>query len=216
MTTAKTLLSSAALALTLAGCMGTSNRGMESVHQPVVQRADYAIDLAAGGSGLAPGETARLTGWFDAMRLGYGDRVSVDDPAGRAYGARAEVSGVVAGYGLLLADEAPVTTGIVAPGTVRVVVSRAQAAVPGCPDWSRDSARNFDANTSSNHGCAINSNLAAMVADPADLVRGRSGSGVNDPAVSSKAIESFRKGPTTGAQGLPGGVSSVSVAKGGS
>lgn len=215
MTTAKTLLSSAALALTLAGCMGTHNRGMESVHQPVVERADYAIDLAATGSGLASGEAARLAGWFDAMRLGYGDRVSVDDPAGRAYSARAEVGGVVAGYGLLLADEAPVTTGTSVPGTVRVVVSRMRADVPGCPDWSRNPSQDFEAHTSSNYGCAVNSNLAAMVADPADLVRGRSGSGVNDPAVSSKAIESYRKGPTTGAQGLPGGVTNVSVGKGG-
>lgn len=215
MTKTITLLASAGLALSLAGCGGTRNRGMESVHQPVVSRADYALDLAVSGGQLAGGEQARLMGWFDAMRLAYGDRIAVDDPEGAGSGARAEVGGVVAGYGLLVSDEAPITATPVAPGAVRVVVSRMRAAVPGCPDWTRDSSLNFDANTSSNYGCATNTNLAAMIASPADLVRGRSAASAADPALSSKAIDAYRKQPTTGSNGLPGGVTSVSVVKGG-
>lgn len=196
------LFACAGLALATPGCMGTQNRGVESVHQPVVDRADYALDLRTSGDGLAAGEPGRLAGWFDAMRLGYGDRVSVDDPDRGAGGGRAEVGGVVADYGLLLADEPPVTTAPVAPGTVRVVVSRARASVPGCPDWSRDSSHEFASNTSSNFGCANNSNLAAMAAAPADLVRGRDSAGPTDPAVSYKAIDSYRKAPSSGAGGL--------------
>lgn len=202
MTSLKPFLASATLALCLAGCMGTENRGLESVHQPVVDRADYAIDLEAAGGSLAAGEAGRLGDWFDAMRIGYGDRIAVDDPGGSAGGARAEVSGVAAGYGLLLADEAPVTAAPVAPGTVRVVVSRMRASVPGCPDWSRDSGNEFGQQTSSNYGCAVNANLAAMVADPADLVRGHSGVGTNDPRTVFKTLEGYRKQPLTGAEGI--------------
>ena len=196
------LAAPAALALPLlaAGCMGTENRGLESVHQPVVSRADYLLDLAADSSGLAPGEAARLRGWVDTMRLGYGDRVSVDDPA-RSPRVRGQVAAAVATHGLLLADDAPTLGQPVAPGTVRVVLSRMHAAVPGCPDWSRDESSEFNGNTSSNHGCATNANLAAMVADPADLVRGRSGSGINDAASSARAIEAYRKATPTGGGG---------------
>lgn len=208
-----------AAALALGGCRGTENRGLESVHQPVVDRADYALDLQVAGDALADGEPARLAGWFDAVRLSYGDQVSIDDGDnvdGRAgYGARAEVGGIVAGYGLLVAETAPVTAAPVTPGTLRVVVSRRRASVPGCPDWSRDASLEIGSNTSSNFGCAVNGNLAAMIADPADLVRGREGAGANDPALSAKAIDAYRKQPTTGANGLPGGVTSTSVVKGG-
>ena len=54
------LITVAAAALTLGGCRGTENRGLESVHQPVVDRADYALDLQVAGDTLADGEPARL------------------------------------------------------------------------------------------------------------------------------------------------------------
>lgn len=192
------LAPAAALALLTGGCMGTRNRGLESVHQPVVTRSTYALDLQVAGDELAAGEQDRLLGWFDAMRLGYGDRVAVDfDGAGGA--ARAQVGGVVAAYGLLLADEPSAPSTPLTAGTVRVLVSRARAGVPGCPDYSRNVSHEFDGNTSSNYGCASNINLAAMVADPLDLVRGQSGRSYADTAVSTKAIDTFRKATPTGA-----------------
>jgi pilus biogenesis lipoprotein CpaD len=45
--------------------------------------------------------------------------------------------------------------------------------VPGCPDWSRDPGYNPLNQPMSNLGCATLTNLGQMVADPADLVRGR-------------------------------------------
>lgn len=185
----------------LAGCGGTVNRGLDSVHQPVVSRADYSFDVGTDAAGLAPGEAARLAGWMTTLRLRYGDRVAVDDPAGDP-NARDAVAGEAARYGLLLAETAPVTGAPVAAGTVRVVVSRATARVPHCPDYSRTSGSEFNSNTSSNFGCATNSNLAAMVADPSDLVRGEPGSGTADPATSYRAIDAYRKAAPTGGGGV--------------
>lgn len=193
----------AALAPALAatgGCTTTGNRGVESVNQPVVSRADYAIDLATQGTDLRPGEAARLSGWFDGLRVAYGDRVSIDDPAG-GLPARNRIAAVAADRGLLLAREAPVTPGAVAPGTLRVVVSRMSAAVPHCPDWSRAAGSYVDAATGSNYGCAVNTNLAAMVASPGDLVQGANGRGI-DTTTSFKAIDSFRKAAPSGGGGV--------------
>ncbi|MGU3392157.1 CpaD family pilus assembly protein [Sphingomonas sp. M1A8_2b] len=198
----KSILASLVPALLLGGCMGTENRGLESVHQPVVSRSDYALDLAVSGGGLASGEQQRLAGWMTTMRLGYGDRVAIDDPAGEAPGARGDVAAVVAQYGLLLSDDAPVTPAPLTPGAIRVVVSRMRAGVPHCPDWSRDATNEVESNTSSNYGCAINSNLAAMIANPADLVRGAPGAETTDAAVSYKAIDTYRKKAPSGAGGL--------------
>lgn len=191
-----------ALSLTLGACGGTTNPGLESVHQPVVNRLDYALDLNTGGSGgLTEGEAQRLAAWFDTLRVGYGDRISVDDPS--PYGSAASrdaVASVAARYGLLLNESAPITTGTVQGGMIRVVVSRMSASVPRCPDWSRASQPEYEASTTSNYGCATNANLAAMVANPEDLIRGQTGS--TDQRVSSKAIKTFRDKEPTGAAAL--------------
>jgi len=54
----------------------------------------------------------------------------------------------------------------------------------------------------SNYGCALNSNMAAMIANPQDLVSGREGSGVGDTVTAFKAVEQYRKAIPTGQQGL--------------
>ncbi len=186
-------------ALLLGGC-GTYNGGVESANQPVVQRNDYVLDLQTAGYGLAPGEGQRLAGWMQSMRLGYGDRVSVDDGADGST-ARDEIATEANRYGLLLDSRAPVTMGQIAPGTVRVVITRMTASVPSCPDHSREYQPDFSASTSSNYGCSSNSNLAAMVADPGDLVRGVPGAPTSDTATGTKAINALRDATPTGGGG---------------
>lgn len=200
MATTLRIMTLASAALALSGC-GTRNPGLESIHQPVVERGDYAFDVAATPDGLSPGEDQRLAGWMASLRLGYGDRVAVDTNTANDGAVREAIAAQAARYGLLVSDEVPVTTGMVAPGTARIIVSRMRASVPSCPDYTRVSGIEFEGNTNSNHGCGINSNLAAMVARPEDLVRGQPGASTSDAATSFKAIEQLRKAPTTGASG---------------
>ena len=186
----------------LAGCSHTPNdlpdRGVAAVNVPVVSRADYVFDASAPGGQLAPGEAARLNSWFGGLGLGYGDSNYVDGPDE----ARADVSQVAGAYGLMVAPGAPVTTGAVAPGSVRVIVSRMRASVPYCPNWSLPAQPNHQNRMMSTFGCAVNSNLAAMVANPQDLVHGREGTGLGDSLTSSKAIGVYRKAEPTGTKGL--------------
>lgn len=186
--------------IALLSACGTYNGGVDSVYQPVVERNDYVFDVQTAGYGLAPGEGQRLAGWLQSMGLRYGDRVAIDD-GGNGTSARDEIAAQANQYGLMLSDQPPVTVGQIAPGTVRVVVTRMTASVPNCPDYSRVYSPDFSASTSSNYGCATNSNLAAMVADPGDLVRGATGSPVSDPMTGGKAINALRGAKPSGGGG---------------
>lgn len=190
-----------ALATALAGCSQESAinapvRGISPVNTPVVTRAEFAFDAAAPDGSLPASEEARLNAWFQSLNLGYGDSVYVDGPA------RGDVARVAGQYGMLVSEGVPVTAGAVQPGYVRVVVSRARASVPNCPNWSVPSQPNFDNAQMSNLGCGVNSNIAAMVANPDDLVHGRSGDPYADAAAASRGVGLYYQTPPTGKKGL--------------
>jgi pilus assembly protein CpaD len=186
------------LGLTLAGCGGIpTNRSLESIHQPVVERVNYTVDVATGPGGLSYPEQRRLADWFEAMDLRYGDRIAIDDPL-KSESTRAAVEALAGRYGLLVCDDAPTTQGYVNAGTARIVVTRAKASVPGCPDWSAKNDFNPNNATTSNYGCAVNSNIAAMVADPEHLLKGAAGRGDTVVMSNSKAISAYRDQKPTG------------------
>ncbi len=191
-----------AAGLTLSGCGGMpSNRSLNSVHEPVVERSDYTFDVNTGGGGLGYGEQRRLTGWFDAMDLRYGDRLTIDDPL-QSPATRGAVQALATRYGIEVSETAPATAGFVNAGTARVIISRTTASVPGCPDWSAKSDVNLGNAASTNYGCATNSNLAAMVSNPDDLVRGANGMGNTVVMSASKAIKTYREKVSSGAKEL--------------
>jgi pilus assembly protein CpaD len=199
-------LASAALALslglTLAGCGGiATNASLDSIHQPVVEHVNYTLDVTTGPGGLSYPEQRRLAGWLDTMDLHYGDRISIDDPLA-SEDTRAAVEALAARHGILVSDGAPTTPGGLSAGTARIIITRAKASVPGCPDWSSHNDFNPNNATSSNFGCAVNSNLAAMVADPEHLIRGATGGSDTTVMSANKAISSYREQKPTGEKGL--------------
>jgi pilus assembly protein CpaD len=189
----------------LAGCMHQPSpvpeAGIAPVNVPVVSRADFAFDAAAPKGSLPASEAGRLEGWFAGMGLRYGDTIYVDGPY--ADGARAQIAEIAGRYGMMVSPGAPVTPGAVAPGTVRVVVSRTVASVPNCPNWERPSQPNYNNKSMPGLGCSVNSNLAAMIANPEDLVHGREGVGILDTATAAKAVNTYRSMAPTGNGALP-------------
>ena len=190
------------LGLSLAACGGMpQNASLYSTKQPVVERTNFPLDVRTGAGGMAVSEQQRVAQWFEAMDLRYGDRVAIDDPS--ASGATREaVAKLAARHGILLSEGAPVTVGYVEPGNARVVITRSSAHVPGCPDWSAKSDMNYTNATSPGYGCAVNGNMAAMVANPEDLISGQKGTGETVVMSSSKAINSYREQTPTGEGGL--------------
>ena len=193
------------LALSACNTTGTGaeiNRSLDSARQPVVEQQTFALDLAATPGGVPVSEQRRLADWFDSMDLGYGDRIGIDDAMASA-AVHGDVAKVAGRDGLLVSDGAPVTQGNIDPGKVRVVVTRSHAYVPGCPDWSERIVEHGNNSTSPGFGCAINGNLAAMIADPQQLLHGAAGTGDTVIMSSTKAIETYREAKPTGANGLP-------------
>lgn len=191
------------LGVALSGCNpGPHNRGLESVNQPVVEHATYALDLNATSAGLPIPEQRRLAEWFESLNVRFGDKITIDGAA-VSTAVRDDIAGIASRRGLLLSDGAPVTAGYIDDGMVRVLVTRSKASVPNCPNWSDKYAISLGNQTDSNFGCAVNGNLAAMVANPDDLLHGSSSKGETVIMSSDKAIETYRKQVPTGAQGLP-------------
>jgi pilus assembly protein CpaD len=201
----------AALGLAVAGCAAqprtltpANNYSLYSLHQPEVEHTNFVFDVASRDDGVPPVEQARLGAWFDSIGLTYGDHVTLDGPAGSANdGARRDIAKVAAEHGLIVSEDGPpVTEGAVAPGTVRIVAARATATVAGCPYWS-DAEIDSPVRTGTNYGCATNSNLAAMIANPDDLVHGRAGSSTGAASTAGRAVRVYRESRPTGAQPLP-------------
>ena len=190
------------LGLGLAGCGGmATNSSLYSAKQAVVDRTNFTLDVTTTSAGLPISEQQRLNGWFETMDLRYGDRISIENP-GQNPAVTNAVSDLAGRYGLVISDTAPVTSGFIQPGQARVVITRASASVPGCPDWSAKSDMNYNNALSPGYGCANNGNLAAMVADPQDLLEGKKGSSETIIATSNKAISTYRDTAPTGAGGL--------------
>lgn len=190
------------LGLGLAGCGGMpTNTSVYSTKVPVVERTNMTLDVTTTSAGLPISEQQRLNGWFETMDLKYGDRIAIENP-GQNPAVTNAINELAGRYGLIISDTAPVTSGFINPGQARVVITRSTATVPGCPDWSAKSDMNYNNATSPNYGCATNSNLAAMIADPQDLLEGKKGSGETVIATSTKAITTYRDATPTGAAGL--------------
>lgn len=205
----KTFASIALLAGAASACAPAANElsavnnpSIYSVHQPVVQRTDFVLDVQTDARGLPAAEADRLRGWFDSIGLRYGDSVAIDED-GHGSAARADIARVVDEYGLLLSHGAPVTASQVPAGSVRIVASRSSASVPDCPNWeASDNGVAPPQNTSSNFGCATAGNLAAMIANPNDLVEGQNHSGRGSATTAGRAIRTYREVQPTGRQGL--------------
>lgn len=194
-----------ALAMLLASLTAACNtgfRGLDTQHQPVVRRTDYVMDIPVSG-GLSDADDQQLAGWLSSLAPAYGDRISLDmTQAHLDAETLARLTELVAPYGLTLATPAPVTTGEIAPGSIRVILSRMTADVPDCPDWRTPAQPNWHGANMSNYGCATNGNLAAMVADPADLLAGRKGRPADVTMPTAKAVKAYRDAAPSGTQGL--------------
>jgi pilus assembly protein CpaD len=90
------------------------------------------------------------------------------------------------------------------PGDMSLTLERYVASAPNCPNWSKTPGNDFGNTLHSDFGCSTATNLAAMIADPHDLVVGRTmGPLVGDPG--SSPVHAYRAGKVAPlSDGTPG------------
>ena len=159
------------LAWALAGCV-TDYTKAEAPNNLTVDSAQSRVDVS-----FVPG-SARLTQpnaiqqLVASGRIRPMDRVTIaaSGAAGLAGQRTAVISRGLLAYGIV-ADALPLGT---APLNHAVIgIGRYAVTLPPCPNWSSPPQAEYTNALDSNWGCAAATNLGLMVANPADLVSGR-------------------------------------------
>ena len=189
-----------------------------SPKQLEVDRAEYrhSIYFPTDRSTIPPSERDRLLSFLETVRPRGRDSIRLeghaDERASELYNlelaaSRAErVEALLREVGLADLSITAVAFGEAVPAVpssgpaawrlnrrVELILERYLVTLPACPDWSRQSGTDFSNLPHSNFGCATQTNLGLMVAEPRDLVRGRT-LGPADGVHQAEGIVRYREG----------------------
>lgn len=198
----------AGLGLVLAAC-SSDDTEIAPVTTPKQLKVDYTeltqpVGFVASSARLAPGEGDRLEAFLDSSGVTPDDHVYLQTASGDPLAAQriGTLSHALAQRGIG-AKTLPASEHGIAANRLLVKVERYVVTLPNCPDWTKTPFEAHDNGVASNFGCATVSNFGLMVADPRDLVVGRTlGPKEGDPAIA--AIDRYRAGKP---KDLPGGSS---------
>jgi pilus assembly protein CpaD len=208
----------AGLGLMLAAC-GADNSAMgPPVAAPKQLKVDYTelkhpAEFVHASAKLAPGEAKRLDAFLDSAAVTPQDHVFIEVASGDRLAAEriGSLAHALAQRGVG-ARVLPAGDHEVAADQLLVKVERYVVTPPACPDWTKSPFEGHDNTVGSNFGCANTTNLGLMVADPRDLVVGRTlGPEEGDPAIAG--IERYRAGKPKDfiGSGSAGGYSPVTI-----
>lgn len=203
------------LTLSLAACatprmvaQGKSVPTEADLHEITVSETGVRLEVSvAGANGAVSAETAAQLNQFGSnyRAVGHGPlMVSTPTGSGDADAAARVAQAVrmqLVDNGVSFAAIAGGTYDAGGRGTAPIVLTftRFEAAAPDCqPLWKVDISNARDNRVTSNFGCSVNANLAAMIADPADL-RGPRPEDPRDAARRDVVLGKYREGEPSGA-----------------
>jgi len=159
---------------------------------------DLKVQFGAGADGMSSEDAAKFDSFLTDYRLHGNGSLGISVPSGASsrtaityFGERAAASGISR-------DKILVSTHEAANGDRRVDVSYIAytARTQSCGDWSENEAFTLENQTPRNFGCSVQQNIAAMVADPRDLL-GPGGQGPVDTARRAAVLDHYEKGEIT-------------------
>lgn len=177
-------------------------------HRIQVTEAAERVEIPVSSGASLSAETRAQVRNFASGYLQYGHGALVlSTPSG---GANADAASVLAQETRMSLVEAGVSYAAIAGSTydaagaasapIVLTFTRYDAQAPDCaPLWEQDLAHQSNNQAWASFGCATQANLAAMIEDPADLLRPRD----MDPRDSNRratVMEAYRAGEPTGAQ----------------
>jgi pilus assembly protein CpaD len=181
-------------------------------HPIAIEPGMQSLRLGVSSEGLMPGDAAQMDGFLANYRLHGSGSIAISAPPGQAgraaigyFAERIAASGVSRDRILVSTRETP--------GDFKVEISfiAYRASTTPCGDWSNNLANTSDNLTPRNFGCAVQQNVAAMIADPRDLQgpRPMDGGDANRAATIIGKYEAGQPTPAEKAQGQSGAVSDV-------
>ncbi|MHA1538569.1 MAG: CpaD family pilus assembly lipoprotein [Alphaproteobacteria bacterium] len=203
-TRSRGLIAAAAGALALlAGCGGVQNPAPgQAVNRNQVREVQMRHDVLFAGrvAQLDPRARTRIDSFLARSRAAYGDRVSVSAGTIGAAGAAKKLArqrrAMVARYlrqRSLRVVMREGQAGQLGGKAVTIKLARYVVVPPNCPDWDAAlQGRALDGKPS-RFGCMNASSLGAMVANPGDLVEGRT-SGAGDAEYLILGLDQYRAG----------------------
>lgn len=155
----------------------------------------------AGPAGMNPDDAARFDNFLADYRAHGNGSLGISVPAGAPSHAAITYFAERAASTGISRDKILVSTHDTADGDYRVDVSYITytASTDRCGDWSENLAFTLDNQTSKNFGCSVQHNMAAMVADPRDLLGPRR----FEPGDANRAavvLDNYEQGKPTSAQ----------------
>lgn len=194
----------------ITGTTGPLSSDYRANHPIRIVEGDRSIDLfvGAGRGGLTPEQRAQVAAFAGAWRRESSGILTIDVPSGTpnelaARSTAREIQSVLAAYGvparaidLRASRLAYAPAGDLPP--IRLGYARVEARTSPCGLWPDDlgptAARTtFENRPYYNFGCATQQNLAAMVAEPEDLVQPRP----ETPPMAARrqvVLDKYRKG----------------------
>lgn len=166
------------LGLAIAGCTPpaaewTDTQAPKQIRVDLV-RLQHAAAFVPGSADLAEGEAEGLAAFLDETEVTTDDRVYFEPVRGDKLAA-ARIGQLTReigrrGLGAVTLPAAPTDT---TDDRMMVYVERYVVTPPDCPNWTKAPFGDHSNTLPSNFGCADANNLALMVANPRDLVIGR-------------------------------------------
>jgi len=217
----RVILSAAALAL--AGCAsGADHTPMVfadgAANHPIAVAPEYrALQVQyEGEAGMLPGDEARLIDFAsDYLEDGTGS-ISVTAPAGSDRAVK-DISQRLVTMGVPPARILPSLNQGPNPSLIELGYVAYTAHTDACGKWTKDADDTGDNLPMPDFGCAVQHNIAAMVADPRDLVAPRP-MGPSDATRRGTIVKQYETGQVTAAQKnqeQQGTVSGVGTGSGG-
>ena len=159
---------------------------------------DLKVQFAGGADGISSDDAIKFDTFLADYRAHGNGSLGISVPNGPASRAAITYFGERAAATGISRDKILVSTRDVANGDTRVDVSYIAytARTEACTDWSENESFSLDNHTPKRFGCSVQQNIAAMVADPRDLL-GPGRMGPVDTARRAIVMEHYQKGEVT-------------------
>lgn len=157
----------------------------------------HSVQFGNTSSLLGKSEKRMLDRFLTRVGRGQGVKITVTAPTLNSSKLLQKREMVLANYlrqrGFSVALGQPKNSAVFKLNDVRVTVGRHIVKAPACPDWSKPAIGDEANRVTSNFGCATQTNLGLMVADPGVLLHGTDQIGPADGEALAKGIKNYRE-----------------------